>query len=85
MPALAVRFVFDRLFLVEYPCAMMLCPDGTYDLAYGAHGGNSRGEVPTPYAGADDADNLDFAFVPIDSYVDVCANLRHEFDAICKL
>lgn len=56
--------------------------DGACGLVFGTHDGNLHGDSATTYPGDDDADDLDFTDVPVNSLVNNCAIIRHEFDAI---
>lgn len=65
--------------------AKTLCSDGGLHAASNVMGDDSHDGELTPYSDDVDVSDLEFADVPVDSYVGVPASIPRDFDAICEV
>lgn len=80
--ARAVRLVLERLFPSEKDRARIIGSDGTHTPGFGTFGRNSCGVVPARYLENDNADDWDFANVPIYSHVNVRASICQNINVL---
>lgn len=81
----SVRFPVDQLLSKDGARTRVLSPNCTHVSVSDAMGCDMLDNELTPYPENDNSDDWDFANVPVDPHIDICASLRRHYDGVQEL